>query len=392
MSRFKKGLSTSIAIFEVLRKLFANWNDKHFSGCVFIDFSKAFDSINHSILFQKLEQYGLDNSSINLFKDYMGNRTQRTTVNGHTSDVANVTCGTAQGSILGPLLFIIYVNDLFKSVKIDGNTYMYADDTLIVCSSNNIDTVAVKAQEALDNMYRWCVANKLSMNLSKTKYLTIKHTQSNIEPTVCVNNTNISTVKTYDYLGMILDNRLSMNEHVDNMWKKANTKVGILSKIRRFITERTALNIYKCMIRPHLDYIDFVVESCTVDRISKLDRLQNKALRRVEYCINREQRMDIDCLAIKYNIEPLHLRRKRNLVKIMHKTTKNINNVDPARPLMDLRSRPKVKLKSKFTSVTKVYNSPYYRGTRLWDKLPANLQKEESKIKFKTEVNQFKWT
>ena len=145
------------------------------------------------------------------------------------------------------------------------------------------------------------------------------------------------------------------------------------------------------MIRPHMNYIDFVVDSCSMERISKLERLQNKAIRRIEYCTNREQRNDIDILHVKYNIEPLHLRRKRNLVKIIHKTTKDIENVDIVRPMMDLRSKPKVKLKSKFTSITKVYNSPLYRGMRLWNKLPADLQKEGNKIKFKTEINRFKW-
>ena len=252
--------------------------------------------------------------------------------------------------------------------------------------------VALKAQESLDEMYKWCTANKLSVNLTKTKYLTIKHTPSNIEPSVRVNGTNISNVQTYEYLGMILDNKLSMNEHVNNMWKKANAKVGILSKIRRFITERTALNIYKCMIRPHMDYIDFVVDSSTTEYISKLDRLQNKAIRRIEYCAIKEQRKDTEFLHAKYNLELLHLGRKRNLVEIIHKTTKNIDPIDPARPMIDLRSKPKVKLKSKFTKITKVFNSLLYRGSRLWDKLPVNLQKEENKIRFKTEINRFKWT
>ena len=389
---FRKGLSTSLAIFEVLKELYANWNEKVFSGCMFIDFSRAFDSINHKILFQKLELYGLDEISLSFFKSYMGNRTQCTTVNGHTSDREKVTCGTAQGSILGPLLFIIYINDLFTSIETDGNIYMYADDTLIVCKSNNLEIVAEKIQKALTQMCNWCTANKLSINFSKTKYMTIKHTQTNIEPPVRVNNINIGTVNTYEYLGMILDTKLSMNEYVDSMWKKTNSKVGILSKIRRFITEKTAVNIYKCMIRPHLDYIDFVVDSSASDRILKLDRLQNKALRRIEYCTDANRRESIDVLQGKYNIEPLKLRRKRNLVKIIYKNSKNTMNIDQERPNMDLRSKPKVKLKSKFTSITKVYNSPLYRGLRLWDKLTPNLQKEENKFRFKSEINKFDWT
>ena len=102
---------------------------------------------------------------------------------------------------------------------------------------------------------------------------------------------------------MILDNKLSMNDHIDNMWKKANAKIGILSKIRRFISQKMAINIYKCMIRPYLDYIDFVVESGTFDRILKLDRLQEKAIRRIEYCTDKNARKKIDVLQEEFKIE-----------------------------------------------------------------------------------------
>ena len=152
-----------------------------------------------------------------------------------------------------------------------------------------------------------------------------------------------------------------------------------------------AINIYKCMIRPHLDYIDFVVDSGNSNRIKKLDRLQDKAIRRIEYCYDKESRKDISVLQEDFNIESLSLRRKRNLVKLVHKTSKDKVNVENSRPNIDLRSKPKVKLKSKFTSITKVYNSPLYRGIRLWDQLPLNLQKEENNIKFKNELNRFKW-
>ena len=119
--------------------------------------------------------------------------------------------------------------------------------------------------------------------------------------------------------------------------------------------------------------------------------MQDKAVRRIEYCIDRRERKDLDVLQEEFNIEKLSLRRKRNLVKLVHKTSKNVVNVDISRPKMDLRSKPKVKLKSKFTSITKVYNSPLYRGMRLWDQLPRDLQREKNNVKFKTEINRFIW-
>ena len=149
--------------------------------------------------------------------------------------------------------------------------------------------------------------------------------------------------------------------------------------------------MYDKQIRPHLDYIDFVVESRTSDRINKLDRLQDKAIRRIEYCFDKKQRKEIDVLQKEFNIESMSLRRKRNLVKIVHRSSKDKTNVDISRPGIDLRSKPKVKLENKFTAITKVYYSPLYRGIRLWDQLSPSLQKEENKLRFKAELNQFNW-
>ena len=258
--------------------------------------------------------------------NYMSCREQTTVVNGHVSQ-APVTYGTAQGSIVGPLVFILYVNDLFDYIKHDSSIYMYADDTLLVCESDNIDSVTMKTGLAFEPMQRWCNANKLSVNFTKTKYMVIKHTKVPNEPTLVVEKNNINTVNQYEYLGMVLDDKLTMNKYLDTIWKKTNSKLGILAKIRRFILEKTAIRIHKCMIRPHLDYIDFTIDSGSADRIQKLDNLQKKAVRRIEYCLNPANRQNIETLMEKYNIESIRLRRKKNLAKIMYTQSSKIDNV-----------------------------------------------------------------
>ena len=380
---FRKERSTSLAIFDVLKNLHENWNQKNFSGCVFIDFSRAFDSIDHTILAEKLKLYGFDENSLRFMKNYISNRTQKTIVNGCTSTSAHVTYGTAQGSILGPLIFILYVNDVFTSLKVDASIYMYADDTLIISKANDALTAANKAQKALEEMVFWCEENKLTINRGKTKFMLIKHTKVLCEPQVMMGNYKLGTVRSYEYLGIILDDKLSMNEYLDSMWKKANAKVGILAKIRRFISEKTAMMIYKCMIRPHLDYIDFVVESGSADRIKKLDTLQIKAVRRIEYCMVPENKQNLDVLLEKYKIESLQLRRKRNLVKIMYSQSSCSQNLKVDTVKINLRSKKKIHMRKDFTSKTKVLNSPLYRGIKLWDSLPSDLQKEKDLRTFK---------
>ena len=129
-----------------------------------------------------------------------------------------------------------------------------------------------------------------------------------------------------------------------------------------------------------------VIDSSSSDRVQKVDKLQNKAIRRIEYCIVPDRRVDIDELQVRYNIEKLTLRRKRNLLRIIHKKSKCKHNIEVDRPHMELRSKTKVILKNTFTGITKVYNSPLYRGLRLWDTLPSEVQKEENNAKFKSKL------
>ena len=278
----------------------------------------------------------------------MSCREHNTTVSGHKSSNVPVIYGTAQGSILGPLIFILYVNDIFAAIKRDTSIYMYADDTLILCKSDNVDDVTSKARDALGKIMHWCEVNKLTINYKKTKYMVVKHTKIPAEPCLLVDGTKISTVQQYEYLGMLLDDKLSMNEYADDMWKKANSKVGILARIRRFISEKTAAKIYKTMIRPHMDYIDFVIDSSSADRIKRLDTLQNKALRRIEYCMNKENRLDYSVLQGKYNIEDLKLRRNRNLMKIIYSRSSSLKSIDSGNHCIELRSNVKVKIKTVF--------------------------------------------
>ena len=131
----------------MLKQLYDNWNDKAYSWCVFVDFSRAFESIDHSILLEKLKLYGLDTIPLTFMENYMSCRRQITTVNGHNSKQEAVTYGTAQGSILGPLIFIMYVNDIFDSLDQDNSVFMYADDTLLISKAETIEEITAKAEK-----------------------------------------------------------------------------------------------------------------------------------------------------------------------------------------------------------------------------------------------------
>ena len=316
---FRPGKSTSHAIFDVLKVLYRNWNQRLYTGCIFVDFARPFETIDHDILISKLGLYGMGRIPLNFFRNYFTHRTQSTIVNNLTSELKTVTYRTAQGSVLGPLIFIIYVNVILLECAQDNSIYMYADDMLIVSQDENMNVMCTNIQGKLNNVMKWCNYNKLTVNRAKTKFMVVSTQGLNVVPNIQIENSNLSTVTSYEYLGMTLDNKLNMSKHVEGMYKKANIKLGILCKIRRFITEKTATRIYKTMIRPHLEYIDFVIESGTKEMVSKIDRLEDRALRRKEYCVDPMNRLDYQELRLRYKIETLEVRRKRSLLRIMYR-------------------------------------------------------------------------
>ena len=147
---FRPGKSTSTAIFDMSEILFENWSKKKVSTCTFIDFSRAFDSLDHRILLSKLKLYGLDARSISFMESYIDNPYQCTKVNGYTSASLKLRYGTAQGSILGPLIFILYVNDLFKEVIEENTILMYADDTLLITEGQDIQSSLEKESNCIE--------------------------------------------------------------------------------------------------------------------------------------------------------------------------------------------------------------------------------------------------
>ena len=380
---FRKEHSTSQAIFEVLKNLYGKWNEKKYSGCIYVNFSKAFETVDHAILLKKLQMYGFDNNSLTFMRNYMTTRTQTTRIGDYVSKAKDVRCGTAQGSILGPLIYIIYVNDVLGLLNDNDNLFLYADDMLIMSSHHNVEIMLRDLQRSLDKICTWCRQNKLTINESKTKYMIINNVRVEPVTKMVIDGKNLGRVSQYEYLGMIIHEKLSMDVQIDSMYKKANKKLGMMSRIRRFISTNTAVKIYKTMVRPHLEYVDFIVESGSKKAISKFTRLQERALRRIEYCGASENRRSYIELEEKFNIENLCIRRNRNLLYQMYDQSKIEINV--ASELSDriLRSTKKVKMKYTFSNLTKLHNSPYYRGVKLWNSLPVHIQKCSLKSEFK---------
>ena len=287
-------------------------------GVIFLDLKKAFDTVCHHILLSKLEQYGISDVSLSWFRSYLSGRTQCTQVNGVSSDFKDITCGVPQGSILGPLLFIIYINDLSKYVN-KCEVTMYADDTALMYSSNDPEDMSQVLNNDLNTLGMWFQRNQLTLNVKKTNFMIVGTNQrlkkfADIQ--IGINGDGILRTQTFKYLGIILDETLSFNDHVQYVSGKIRQKLGVLSRCRKFITRDTALTLYKAMVLPHFDYCDNVWDTCNQALKDHLQVLQNRALRVILRALPRSNVRD---LHNQCKVTTLQERRDFHLANTMYK-------------------------------------------------------------------------
>ena len=166
---FRKNSSTTYAIYDLIENKLKNLDENLYTCALYIDLSKAFDTVNHSILLKKLDHHGIRGVPLELFKSYLSNRKQYTCVNGSKSQELPFEIGVPQGSVLGPLLFLLYINDLPCASQL--LTKLFADDTCLIFSAKTIDQLEIMINQEMMKMHNWMTSNKLSINYSKTKYM-----------------------------------------------------------------------------------------------------------------------------------------------------------------------------------------------------------------------------
>ena len=227
---FRKDCSTHMALITLMDKLITALGNGEFTIGVFLDFSKAFDTINHQILFDKLYHYGIRRVALTWCKSYLSNRYQYVTYNGVKSSQQIIRCGVPQGSILGPLLFLIYINDLPMVCK-HAMAIMFADDTNIFLSNSNIDDLQDLVNEELSHLTAWLKINKLSLNVKKAHYMVFTNKRAPASTIKLEINDEriVETCKT-KFLGVIIDNKLTWKEHVNYISGKIARGIGIITK------------------------------------------------------------------------------------------------------------------------------------------------------------------
>ena len=243
---------------------------------VFFDFSKAFDTVDHDILLQKLTLHGIQDIMLKWFKGYLSNRVQFVTYNGLKSMREKIKCGVPQGSILGPLLFLMYINDLCR-VSEFFLPLLFVDDTNLFITGNDMEEMCAKLNGDLKNISEWLCCNKLSLNVSKTHYMVFSPRNkiiNNID--VSINNTTIERV--YDFSEF----KLMLNFHGRNMWSihVINCQiVGLILKARKKLHKAALVTLYYSFAYPYLIYCNLVWGNTYSTNLEKINRLQKKLVR-----------------------------------------------------------------------------------------------------------------
>lgn len=277
-SGFREKHSCETALLKIIDDWMKSIDNGYLIGSVFLDLRKAFDLVNHSVLIDKLFIYGLSQSSLSWFKSYLMGRQQSTFAIGTMSAPLPITCGVPQGSIIGPLLFIIYMNDMVQCLR-NCSADMYADDTTFYLKEKSTNVLNTKIEEDMDNVSKWCRNNKMVINGNKTKSMLVGSKQRlsslpNAKLSIAIDGTPIQNVYCEKMLGVKIDNTLSWNDQIDYICKIITTRLALLRRIKPYIDNTVSILYYTGYILPILDYCSTVWGTCNATNLLRLYRLQ----------------------------------------------------------------------------------------------------------------------
>ena len=283
---FRRGHSTEQAITQLNNWVLESMDEGKVTGLLFIDISKAFDSLNHKVLLRKLEHLGLSERSLRLFRSYLTDRKQSVLINGEFSEPRTITLDVPQGSILGPLLFNMYINSLPNAVK-KTRMILYADDAVLFCDASTRQDLQIALERDFTKISNWYTDNRLTINVKKTKLMLAgsKRMLSLFEDfELQPNGTQIDRVQSFKYLGVTMDAKWSWKPHISNLLKKLGHRLSLFNRIFHMLDNRTRIAFYNGLVLPHLDYADTVWgdQPGLKSEMEKLQSFQNKFAKKIK--------------------------------------------------------------------------------------------------------------
>lgn len=292
---FRQKSSTTNAVIDLVNKIQRHLDDREDVLGLFLDLSKAFDTVDHNILLAKLERAGVRGVPLDLFKSYLSNRSQFVSFDGIESNINSINIGVPQGSVLGPLFFIIYLNDLaFLSLK--GKLKLFADDSSFLYNNKFASVNDKNLHDDLKTLIEYFRINKLTLNISKSNIINIKNSNRSTPNNLTITKNSFPEVKVVDeskYLGIFIDNRLNWSTHINSLLLKLNQITGIIYKIRHKLSLHVLLLIYHSLFNSHLSYITAVWGNACNALVNKIQIAQNKFLRTIFNLPARSHSVDL---------------------------------------------------------------------------------------------------
>lgn len=279
---FRKGRSTESALLRLKEIILDHIENKFFTLGLFIDFTKAFDSIDHSTLLHKLEIYGVRGTPLALIKSYLSERSQCVCLGNHHSSSLPISRGVPQGSVLGPLLFNVFINDIVN-INTSAKFIIYADDATVLFSGADTDTLVESCNNFFCNITSWSLSNKLKINPKKTKVIIFRARNKvlNLKQDIMCADQKIDIVEEHKILGVTFSSHLSWDSHVNDLCKKLSFTTGALSRCREILPTNIKVKIYQALFQSHINYCSLVWLTTTQRNINKILLLQKKAIRHI---------------------------------------------------------------------------------------------------------------
>ena len=390
---FQENHSIDHALVSLTEAVRSTLDNKRLGCGIFIDLQKAFDTVNHRILLSKLENYGIRGCALEWFRSYLSDRKQYVSVNGSNSNLLSITCGVPQGSVLGPLLFLIYINDLPNASK-KLTFYLFADDTNIYYESKDLFNLIKIVNKELRLVKKWLDANKLSLNIDKTNYIIFHSSSVNVHSgsDIKIWKKHIKRVKIVKFLGLLLDEHLSWKYHISELSKKLARTCGMFFKIRNLLPLDVLFCLYNALFLPFLQYGLIVWGQTYASYIDPIFKLQKKAVRAISFQPRMSPSLPIfnDFKLLKLS-EIFELRLLTFVFDSINKTSPSCFHdfflLSSSVHQYSTRQASQGDLYMfKKNSLQYGLKSIRYHGAKLWNTLPLELRNAPTKIMFKTKL------
>ena len=382
---FRSRLSTCMALLELMNKLTASIDAGEITVGLFIDLAKAFDTVDHQILLSKLHHYGIRGNAFQWFESYLSDRKQCVSIDGHESGFAVIKCGVPQGSILGPVLFLLYINDLGYASKIL-QSVMFADDTNMFLTGKSIDAIEAQFNSELVVINEWFKTNRLSLNLDKTSYIIFGNKKYD-DINICFRDTTLARQYESKFLGVILTSQLKWKKHIDVVLSKTSKCLGILSKVRHLVPVQLTRLLYLTLVEPYMAYCNIIW--CQSEKNSNLDKifkLQKRYCRLMMFSNFRAPSKPLFSQLKLLNIYQIYKYQLAiYMFKIVHKLVPHLNHqlFSTGSSIHGYDTRFKDALR-KHACRTKLRQSTFcFQGPKLWNNLADSIKLSPSLTIFK---------